>query len=213
MQDIIIIGAGAFGREVKWLIERINEANDEAQWNVLGFVDDGICKGTMIDGLSVLGGVDYLFDLAEPINLVCAVAGVKARETIILKIIDKANVSFPNLIDPSVIQSPSVQMGQGNIICASSILSVDIKIEDFVIIDWKCTVGHDAKLESFVTVYPGVNISGCVDVGVRCELGTGTKIVQGLKISNDIVIGAGAVVVRDVSESGTYVGIPVNRIK
>ena len=211
MQDIIIIGAGAFGREVKWLIERINESS--VKWNLIGFVDDGIAKGEVIAGLPVFGGVDYLLGLNEQVNLACAIAGVKSREQIIAKLNEKDNLNFPNLIDPSVIQSPSVQMGCGNIICASSILSVDIKIEDFVIVDWNCTIGHDVVVGSYVTVYPGTNISGCVDIGRRCEVGTGTKVVQGLKIGKDVVIGAGAVVAKDIHISGTYVGIPVKMVK
>ena len=211
MQDIIIIGAGAFGREVNWLIERINRS--EPKWNVIGFVDDGIVTGEVVAGLPVFGGIDYLLSLNEQVNLVCAIAGVNARKQIIANLNEKDNVNFPNLIDPSVIQSPSVQMGCGNIICASSVLSVDIKIEDFVIIDWNCTIGHDVVLGSYVTVYPGTNISGCVDIGIRCEIGTGTKVVQGLKIASDVVTGAGAVVAKDIDVRGTYVGVPVKMVK
>ena len=213
MQDIIIIGAGAFGREVKWLIERINEAGDNAQWNVIGFVDDGIAKGEIVAELPVLGGMDYLLGLKKQINLVSAIAGVNVRKQIINKLRSKDNVQFPNLIDPSVIQSPSVQMGKGNIICASSILSIDIKIDDFVIIDWNCTIGHDVVIGSYVTVYPGTNISGCVDIDECCEIGTGTKVVQGLKIASDVVTGAGAVVAKGIEASGTYVGVPVKKVK
>ena len=213
MQDIIIIGAGAFGREVKWLIERINEAGDNAQWNVIGFVDDGIAKGEIVAELPVLGGMDYLLGLKEQVNLVSAIAGVNVRKKIINKLRSKGNVHFPNLIDPSVIQSPSVQMGKGNIICASSILSVDIKIDDFVIIDWNCTIGHDVVMGSYVTVYPGTRISGCVDIDECCEIGTGTKVVQGLKIASDVVTGAGAVVAKGIEASGTYVGVPVKKVK
>ena len=61
-RDLIIAGAGGFGREVQWLIERINQSTQspEERWNLLGYVDDGIEQGTLVDDLPVLGGMEYL---------------------------------------------------------------------------------------------------------------------------------------------------------
>ena len=109
--------------------------------------------------------------------------------------------------------SDLIQLGRGNIICAGTILTVNIQIEDFCIINLDCTIGHDDVLDSFVTIYPSVNVSGNVHVGQCSELGTGTQIIQGIKIKEETIIGAGSVVVKNIDESGTYVGTPVKRIK
>ena len=53
MKNIVIIGAGGFGREVQWLLERMNEK--EKQWNLLGYIDDGVAVGTIVDGASLCG--------------------------------------------------------------------------------------------------------------------------------------------------------------
>ena len=76
-----------------------------------------------------------------------------------------------------------------------------------------CTVGHDAVLESFVTVYPGVNISGCTVIEKGVELGTGSKIIQGKRIGTNTILGSGAVVVRDLPPGCTAVGVPAKPIK
>ena len=76
-----------------------------------------------------------------------------------------------------------------------------------------CTIGHDVVIDSFVTIYPGVNISGCVKIGHGSELGTGSKVIQGIEIGNKIIIGAGGVVIKNITQSGTYVGIPVKKVK
>ena len=81
--------------------------------------------------------------------------------------------------------SSFVSMGEGNIICAGNILTVNVVLGDFVILNLSCTVGHDAVIESFVTVYPGVNISGCVKIGQGVELGTGSKIIQGIAVGSN----------------------------
>lgn len=208
MNNIIIIGAGALGREVQWLIERINNAANQPIWRVSGYIDDGIENGKEINGVPVLGGIRYLYGIESTVNVVCAIADTSIRKKIIAEVIQNDNIVFPNLIDPNIVSAPSVKMGIGNIICASNVLSIDILLADFVIIDWSCTIGHDVKIDSFVTVYPGVSISGCVNIGEQCQFGTGTRVIQGIKINENVITGAGAVVTKDIEKSGTYVGVP-----
>ena len=109
--------------------------------------------------------------------------------------------------------SDRIEFGVGNLVCAGNILTVNIKIENFCIINLDCTVGHDDVLSSFVTVYPSVNISGCVNVGECAELGTGTQIIQGKCIGTGTIVGAGSVVVRDLPAECTAVGAPCKPIK
>lgn len=214
MRDIVIIGCGGFGREVQWLIERINEYHKEEKvWNILGYVDDSIEVGTMINGLKVLGNTEYLAHYKEKISVACAIGASNTRRKVIEKIIGNSNLEFPNLIDPSVQMSDLIELGKGNIICAANVLTVNIKILDFCIINLDCTVGHDVLFDSFVTVYPSVNISGCVNVGNCVELGTGTNIIQGKNINNGAVIGAGSVVIKDIPAQCTAVGSPCKPIK
>ena len=217
MKDIVIFGAGGFGREVQWLIERINErdsrTNGVPTWNLIGYIDDVVEKGTQINGYYVLGKSDFLSDRTSPLAVVCAVGISKVRKKIIAKIIGNKNLYFPNLIDPSVQLSNYMEFGRGNIICAGTILTVNIKIADFCIINLDCTIGHDDNLSSYVTIYPSVNISGCVDIGERAEIGTGVQIIQGLTVGAGTIIGAGAVVLNTLPEDCTAVGIPCKPIK
>ena len=210
MTNIVIIGAGGFGREVQWLIERINE--QEQTWNIRGYVDDGMAVDTNVDGYRVLGGIDYLRSVKENVAVVCAIGSSKTRKKVISRLLEQSNITFPNLVDPSVIMSGRIKIGQGNIICAGNILTVDIEMGDFNIINLDCTVGHDVMIDSFVTVYPSVNLSGMVEVGSETELGTGTQIIQGKRIGANVIIGAGSVVVKDILEAGTYVGVPARKI-
>lgn len=119
---------------------------------------------------------------------------------------------FATIVDPSVILSKSVSIGEGTIICAGTIATGDISIGKHVIINLDCTLGHDDIIEDYVTIYPSVNVSGNVVVGECCELGTGAQIIQGKKIKSHTIIGAGAVVVKNIEERGTYAGCPVKKI-
>lgn len=209
LNDLYIIGAGGFGREVAWLVERINKI--EPRWNLKGFIDDNASIwGKRENGIPVLGGCDYLKNQGEKFA-VCAIGTSQIRK----KIIDNfsgSRIKFATLIDPSVILSDKVNVGEGSIICAGTIITVNVNIGMHVIINLDCTVGHDAVISDYVTIYPGVHVSGNVEIGDCSELGTGMQIIQGKKIASNSVIGAGAVVVKDILESGTYVGVPVRNI-
>lgn len=210
IQDLYIIGAGGFGCEVAWLVERINQVNPT--WNLKGFIDDNESIWGSVEGdYPVLGGCEYLKSLGD-VYAVCAVGSAKVRKSIIGKI-KESNVKFSTLIDPSVLVSKRVEIGEGSIICAGTIITVDIKIGNHVIINLDCTIGHDDVIEDFVTIYSSVNNSGMVSVGECTELGTGAQIIQGKKITANTIIGAGTVVVKDCVESGVNVGISAKKIK
>lgn len=208
MKDIYIIGASGFGREVAWLIEELDE------FNVIGFVDDNKeIQDKKINDIPVVGGISFLIDQKEETNVVIAIGNPTIRYKIYEQLKENKNIKFPNIIAKDVRLSNTNEMGMGNIICTQSILTVNITLGNFNHINLDCTVGHDVILHDFVTVYPSVNISGNVVVGNYSELGTGTKIIQGKSVTENVIIGAGSVVIKDLIEKGTYVGSPVRKVK
>lgn len=210
MKDLYIIGAGGFGREVAWIVERINSI--KPTWNLKGFIDDNeTLWGSKEGEYHVFGGCECLSTL-EDVYAVCAVGSSNVRKKIIEKLKD-TSVKFATLVDPSVLYSNSVKIGEGAIVCAGTIITVNVNIGDHVIVNLDCTIGHDAVIDDFVTIYPSVNVSGNVLIGECSELGTGTQIIQGKKVISNTIIGAGAIVVKDCIESGTYVGSPAKKIK
>ena len=212
MKDLYIIGAGGFGREVAWLVRRINEQSPT--WNLVGFIDDDVRKhGTLEDGYPVVGGTELLGSEQEDTYVVCAVGSAQIRKSIVDKLKVYSKIKYATLIDPSVIISDRVKIGEGSIICAGTIVTVDVVLGKHVIINLDCTVGHDAVIGNFVTMYPSVNVSGMVRVGECVELGTGMQVIQGKKIVEKAIIGAGGVVVKDILDEGTYVGVPVVKVK
>ena len=212
MKDLIIIGASGFGREVAWAAERQNR--DKTTWNILGFIDDNEeIQGAEINGYKVLGNTSAVNDYPDA-YFVCAVGASKTREKIInrVKEINPA-IKFGTVIDPSVEISDLVKIGEGTIICAHTIITVNISIGNHVIINLDCTVGHDAIIEDFTTLYPSVNVSGITHIGHAVELGTGMQIIQGKNVGDYSIVGAGAVVVKDIPQKCTAVGSPAKPIK
>ena len=212
MKKLIIIGASGFGREVAWLVERINRVNPT--WTLLGFIDDNEeLQGKTVNGYRVLGKTDDVIRYPEAF-FVCAVGASKTRERIITRVKEvNPSIKFGTVIDPSVETSDLVTVGEGSIICAHTIITVNIQIGNHVIINLDCTIGHDAILKDFVTLYPSVNVSGITNIGHAVELGTGMQIIQGKSVGDYSIVGAGAVVVKDIPEKCTAVGSPAKPIK
>ena len=213
MQDIYIVGAGGFGREVQWLTERIN--NKKVIWNFCGYIDDN--QTGVVNDNPIVGTVEEFLhahdDEQERVAVVCAIGNSKVRKLVIERLLIYDWLDFPNLIDPSVLMSDRISMGKGNIICAGNILTVNIMLGDFNIINLDCTVGHDVVMEDYVTLYPSANISGATKLEYGVEIGTGAHIIQGLSIEHESIIGAGSVVIRNIPSSCTAVGNPCKVIK
>ncbi|CAM3831517.1 acetyltransferase [Mesobacillus thioparans] len=209
MKDIVIIGAGGFGREVAWLIEEINKVNTE--WNLIGFVDDNEeIQGKEVNGYKVIGNIEWLKN--QELFVVNAIGDPIIKKKIMVRIQESKN-QFPVLVHPSVICSDRVSIGEGSIICAGNIITVDVTIGKHVIVNLDCTVGHDAVLEDYTTVLPSVNISGYVVAKECANIGTGSAIIQGVTVGENTIIGAGSIVVKDLPANCTAVGAPAKPIK
>lgn len=210
MKDIVIIGAGGFGREVAWLIEDINKQSN--QWNFRGFIDENIANhGKVLNGFEILGGLEW-FNKNQDIYYVCATGNPKVKKEIIEKC-RKYRVKAATLVHPSVIMWDKNVVGEGSIICASNIITVNINIGNHVILNLDCTIGHDSIIQDYCTILPGVNISGNVTIESGCEIGTGSAIIQGISIGANTILGAGSVLIKDLPESCTAVGVPAKIIK
>lgn len=211
MKNIAIIGAGGFGREVKTIIDSINKVMPS--YKFVGFYDDGFEKGVIVNGHPVLGGIEDINALNENCSIVIAIGDPKTKASLFAKI-KNAKIDYPNIIDPKVLISDDyVEIGQGNIICAGTIITCNIIIKDFVILNLMCTVGHDTTISSFSSFMPSVNISGEVLIHEKVYVGTGAKIINQLEIGQNTIVGAGAVVSKSLPENCTAVGIPAKPIK
>lgn len=211
MKKIAIFGAGGFGREVKWLIDDINGLNPV--WDFIGYFDDDFSHVTNIDPLLFLGGMAELNAWKEELAVVFAVGNPLVKRKIFQKINNLA-IIYPKLIHPNVCMGKSnVQIGEGAIICAGNIITVDINIGKHVILNLSCTVGHDTIIGDFASFMPAVNISGEVNIGEAVYAGTGAKIINRLEIGAETIVGAGAVVAKSLPARCTAVGIPAKPVK
>ncbi|WP_286861253.1 NeuD/PglB/VioB family sugar acetyltransferase [Proteiniphilum sp. UBA5510] len=212
MKKIAIYGAGGFGREVACLIRIINEQSPE--WELIGFFDDGIEKGTNNEYGVVLGGIDEVNSYPEELAIVIAIASPKIVEKIVGNI-TSSKIYYPNIISPDVIylDRDNVKIGKGNIICSGSLLSCNVNLGNFNILNGFIPIGHDTQIGDFNSFMPAVKISGEVTIGNRNFFGVNSVVLQQIKIGNDTVVGANSLILRKTKDGMTYVGSPASIIK
>ena len=210
MKSIVIVGAGGFGREV---LEIFNDLNKQKKkWNILGFIDNNkAIHGKTINKYRVLGGLDW-FENHRDVGCICAIGEPKTKKKVV-EMLKKMDVKFYNAIHPSVIMSEFIEFGEGIIICAGTILTVNIKIGNHVIINLNCTIGHDAVIEDYCSLMPTVKINGNNHLYEGVYIGTGAAFIHQVSVGAWSTIGAGAVVINDIPENVVAVGTPAKVIK
>ena len=216
MKDIAIYGAGGFGREVACLVKRINEANEEPVWNLIGFFDDAPeKKGQMVSHFGpCLGGINELNAWPSELDLVIAVGSPLVVKSIVEKITN-TKVSFPNVIHPSVSYSDkeTFSIGKGNIVQSDCVFSCDVAIGDFNMFNGAVVFGHDDKVGDFNTFMPAIKVSGEVKIGDCNFFGVGSIVLQQIKIGNNIRLGAGSVLMTKPKDGMLYMGNPAKKVE
>lgn len=216
---LLVFGSGGISKETYSLVKQINEHNSQKVYNFIGFVEDEASKigVEIIDGYKVVTCDEEILEYIScfsVIGIIIPIGNPKVKSIIYNKINGNENVVYPNLVHPSVkFDENTVRLGIGNILTAGVNLTCDIKIGNFNLINLNSTIGHDTEIKDYNVINPLVAVSGNVIVNNGCLVGTGAKILQQLTIGENVTIGSGAVVVKDVEENCTVVGIPAKRIK
>jgi sugar O-acyltransferase (sialic acid O-acetyltransferase NeuD family) len=205
---LIIVGAGGLGREVAWLARSLPE-----QWKPIGFLDDDErLQGQSIADLPVLGKIS---DWARHRDawLVIAMGAPRSRRAVAEAMEAAGNVKFATLVDPSVRRSVHVDIGQGTLICANSVLTTQVLLGRHCLVNAAATIGHDVRIGDYCTIGPQAALSGNVSLGSGVEIGTATVLLPGVTIGEGSVICAGAVVSKPVASNILAAGSPARRVK
>ena len=213
-KKLILFGASNFGDEIVQFFRDINKANNELQWDIVGFLDDNPeMKGKIRNGVVVLGSKDWLKDNHKSdYYYVCCIGSPKAKAKVV-QYLKGYNVKFASGIHPSVIISETTTIGEGTVITAGNILTTNIKVLDHVIFNLACTIGHYSVIHDYCTINPGVNISGDVVLEDGALLGTNATILEKITIGKYSIIGGAAMVNKNIPANVTAVGIPAKIIK
>ncbi len=205
MKDkLIIIGASGHGKVVADIAIKMNK------WQSIAFLDDDETIMTSM-GLEVIGMTADAFTYKDEADFFVAIGSNATREKIQEQLVDEG-LNVVILIHPSAVIGTDVEIGIGSVVMAGVVINSSIRIGNGCIINTSSSLDHDNIIEDYVHISPGVNMAGTVKVGKGSWIGIGSVVSNNVNICSGCKVGAGAVVVKDITEPGTYVGVPVRKI-
>ena len=209
LNQLAIIGAGGFGRQLASVISDINEQSH--RWSFVGFIDDE-ATGMTIEGYPIIGSTKWLYQQPKKPYAICAIGNPIVRKKIVSQC-GAHGVRFVTVIHPSVIMSEYVVIEEGTMIMPGTIITTNVHIGKHCLINSGCRIGHDTVIGDYCSCMPSTAIAGDVLLSEGCYLGINSCIINGMRIGAWSIIGAGAVVVIDIPPKVVAVGIPAKPIK
>lgn len=201
---LLIIGASGHGKVIADIALKMNK------WKSIVFLDDDEnIKQSM--NIKVISKSSDVSKYIQDYDIFVAIGNNSTREKF-QENLEELGASIPVLIHPDAIIGEQVEIESGTAVMAGVIINCCTRIGKGCIINTATTIDHDNIIEDYVHVSPGANLAGTVRVGKGTCIGIGSVISNNISIIENCKIGAGAVVVKDIDEVGTYVGVPVRKL-
>ena len=162
---------------------------------------------------------EYSNDITKPLSsfdpekyhMMIAVGDSKARFDIVQKL-PKETVYFTFVHPTALILDNNIEIGEGSFIGAYSILTTNIKLGKHALLNRANHIGHDCNIGDYFSAMPGAIVSGNVTIYDCVYMGTNSSIREKLNVHSLSIIGMNSCVVKNINESGVYIGTPAKKI-
>jgi len=199
MKNKAIFGYGGFASEVNAYIKPL-------YGNVVHFVDEKY----------YVKGVKNLFCskdfVPSEFEIVIGVANPNDKKNI-QDSLPKETQYFSFIHESCILADDNIVIGQGCIICPNCVITTDVVLGNHVHLNIGTTIGHNSRIGHYFTSAPAVNISGNCIIKEQVYFGTNSSIKEKIDVCENVIVGMGACVSKDIMEKGTYVGVPAIKIK
>ena len=191
--DVMIVGAGGLGQEARDAVE------SSRSLCFVGFLDDDP------DLPDVVGAVSPV-EASRAQGLLIAIGDPRTRRAVRNRL--GTDVRYVSVVHASAVVSPSATIGAGCLIGALAYVGPRAIVGDHVLVNVHAEVGHDSRLERYVTLSPLSATNGGAVLGEGVFLGTHASVGVGVSIGRWTKVAAGARVVADVGEGFLVAGNP-----
>lgn len=207
MIPLWVFGGGGHAKSV------IDAARSTGSWDVVGVLDDqALPKGQDVSGVPIRGNITRESVTVNDIeNAVIAIGDNATRLEIAHRV--AGAVQWATIIHSASYVAPDVELGEGTVVLAGAVIQPACKVGRHVIANTSCSIGHDCVVEDFVHVAPGTNLAGGARIRCGAFLGIGSRVIPLREVGAWSTIGAGGVVVHDIPEKVTAVGVPASVIE
>lgn len=207
MKDLIIVGAGGFGREVLYLAMAINQV--KKQWNIKGFINDDLHALDDIKcDYKILGKITEWVPKPNEV-FAMGIASPHSKEKLATSLMDRGAV-FVSLIHPRAVIQPFTTIGNGSIVGHSASIGDNVTIGNFVNI-MGSMIGQDSIIGDYSTTTGFTNIASA-KIGKRVFVGSHAVVLNHLSVGDDAYICAGSIVISKVKAGTKVIGYPAKKM-
>lgn len=203
MNNLVIVGASGHGKVIADIAEKVGYTD-------IVFLDDNPAVKSC-GNYKVVGRCKEASSYKNA-DFIVAIGNTKIRRKIQAEVTDMG-LHIVSLVHPSAVIASNVKMGDGTVVMAGAVINPCTEIGRGCIINTCASVDHDCQIGDYVHVSIGAHVAGTVTIKENTWVGAGATISNNIEIGADCMIGAGAVVIADISEPGTYVGVPAKKLK
>lgn len=210
MKNLILVGAGDWGLEVhSWIHESLQFG---VEYIFKGFIDDNIeaLNGTDLDYKLLLGPIKPYIPESNDV-FICVISNLKIKEKVILDLKAKG-AEFVNAYHKSVCFIGKSIIGSGVVLSPYVVVSNNCNIGNHIGINLFCSIGHDVIIGDYSQLSAHCDLTGHVKLGNSVFLGSRVSIIPKVTVISNVILGAGAVLFRNIKLEGTYIGNPAKKI-
>ncbi|NRD20806.1 NeuD/PglB/VioB family sugar acetyltransferase [Winogradskyella eckloniae] len=209
--NIVVFCAGPQTRVI------IDILQDQPEYQIVGIIDSVIDIGNQFYGYTVIGRQNEVNALAKTYNFEAGIVGLGdnyLREKVVLEILEQnKDFTFINALSKFAYISPTAKIGVGNVIMPGVIINSEANMLNHCVINTNSSLEHNCKMEDFSSLSAGVTTGGYFNLGKYSAIALGVTILDRTTIGENVVVGSGSLVVKDLESHGLYYGSPAKRIR
>ena len=210
-KNVVVFCAGPHARVL------IDSLKAQEEFKLVGIIDSVLEIGSNFYGYKVIGRQNELEKLTQEYQFqsgIVALGDNYLREKVVLEILkQKADFDFINVFSPNACISETATIGVGNVIMPGVIVNSEAIIGNHCIVNTSSSLEHNCIMEDYSSLSPGVTTGGYLKLGRYSALSLGVIVFDRLTIGDNVVVGSGSLVTKDLESNGLYYGSPAKRIR